>query len=59
MNYMTKRILLAAGLTIVYWGCLFNYKEATETVLQVLGAWYIGLKMFDLAVWLAPKDIKQ
>jgi len=59
MNYMTKRILLGAGLTIVYWGCLFNYKETTETVLQVLGAWYIGLKIFDITVWLSPKETNQ
>jgi hypothetical protein len=59
MNYLTKRILLAAGLTIIYWGCLFNYQEATEAFLKMLGALYIGFKMFEVAVWLAPKEIKQ
>lgn len=55
MNYFTKRILLAAGLIIVYWGALFNYKEATETVLQLLGAWYLGDLLFSVSKWLAPK----
>lgn len=56
MNYITKRALLAAGLIIVYWGALFNYKEATETVLVVLGSWYLGLLMFEVTKWLVPKE---
>jgi hypothetical protein len=56
MNYMTKRILLVAGLTIIYWGVLFNYQEATENVLKVLGAWYLGLLMFRTVTWLVPKE---
>ena len=61
MSYMIKRMLLAAGLIVVYWGALFNYKEATETALQILGAWYIGSLMFVVVTWLIPKpeQVKQ
>ena len=58
MNYLTKRILLAAGMTIIYWGFLFNYQEATEAFLKVVGAVYLGFKMVDIAVWLSPKEVK-
>jgi hypothetical protein len=58
MNCITKRILICAGLTIIYWGALFNYQEATESVLKILGSWYLGFKMFDIAVWLTPKEVK-
>lgn len=53
---MVKRMLLAAGLIVIYWGALFNYKEAVEATLQVLGAWYIGLLMFNIVTWLIPKE---
>ena len=56
MNYTTKRILLAAGLIIIYWGALFNYKEVTEAVLQILGAWYVGSIMFNIITYLIPKE---
>ena len=55
MNYLAKRILLCVGLMIIYWGMLFRYREATEAFLQVLGAIYLGFKMFDICAWLAPK----
>lgn len=56
MHYFTKRALLAAGLIVVYWGALFNYKEATEAVLLILGSWYIGLLMYNVVTWLIPKE---
>ena len=59
MNYLAKRILLCAGLMVIYWGMLFRYQEATEAILQVLGAVYLGFKMYDICAWLAPKEIKQ
>lgn len=61
MSYMVKRMLLAAGLIVIYWGALFNYKEATEAVLVILGSWYIGQLMYDVVTWLIPKpeQVKQ
>lgn len=56
MSYMVKRMLAAAGLIVIYWGALFNYKEETEAVLVILGSWYIGLIMYNVVTWLIPKE---
>jgi hypothetical protein len=58
MNNTTKRILITAGLIIIYWGFLFNYQPETEKVLQILGAYWLGLLMFKVCKWIAP-DVKE
>jgi hypothetical protein len=58
MNNTAKRILVAAGLIIVYWGALHNYQDETNSVLQLFGAWYLGLLMFKISKWLAP-DVEE
>ena len=54
-NYTIKRILICSGLIFVYWACLFNYKDTTESTLQILGSLYLGFLIYDIAAWLIPK----
>ena len=60
MNYILKRFLIGLGLLIIYWSALFNYETIVNHVLQILGAFYVGLLIYDVTKWLIPApQIKQ
>ena len=57
IGLLAKPILLPLLGQQLYWGFLFNYQDETLKFLQVFGALYLGYKMFDLTVWLVPKEV--
>lgn len=56
MNIYLKRILVALGLLIVYWGALNSYPEFMDTTLKLLGSLYVGFVIYDITAWMFPKS---
>ena len=59
MNYIMKRMLIGLGLLIIYWSAFFNYESIVNYALQMLGAFYVGMLIYDITKWLIPAEVKQ
>ena len=56
MNYKFKRIAVGVALLFLYFIVLYNHEEIVNRVLQLVGSFYVGTLIYDVAVWLFPKE---